>query len=140
MLNIIKQYHNEETSIGVDNSLHDELLLPVISICSDVPYKRKVETMAKEEYINATHSYEELFQNEGMTHWQCGNIDYSKKLSCFFRGEWPLECDSFSQLFDGPMLQLPKRQTNKGSQSRQFHRRHDAVRFQRLWYYSKAAM
>jgi hypothetical protein len=65
MYNIFVQYSLEETSIGVENVENTNLLLPVVSICSDVPYKRKVNTMDEEEYLNATFGYEELFPNAG---------------------------------------------------------------------------
>ena len=66
MYKIFKQYHNEDTTVGVENALHSELTLPVITVCNDVAYKRKVENLDLDEYLNATFSFEEMFPNAGI--------------------------------------------------------------------------
>lgn len=61
MYEIFVQYHREETTIGVENVQFTELQLPVITLCSDVAFKRKIQSMNVEEYLNVTFGFEELF-------------------------------------------------------------------------------
>jgi hypothetical protein len=55
MYQIFYHFANEETSIGAESTFHHELLLPVFTVCSDIPFKRRSETNSKEEYFNVTY-------------------------------------------------------------------------------------
>jgi hypothetical protein len=43
MYQIFYHFANEETSIGAESTFHHELLLPVFTVCSDIPFKRRSE-------------------------------------------------------------------------------------------------
>jgi hypothetical protein len=55
MYQILIHFANEETSIRAESTFHHELLLPVVTVCSDLPFKRRAETNTIEEYFNVTY-------------------------------------------------------------------------------------
>jgi hypothetical protein len=55
MYQILIHFVNKETSIGAESTFYHELLLPVVTVCSDYPFKREAETNSIEEYLNVTY-------------------------------------------------------------------------------------
>lgn len=66
---ILDQFINKETNTSIDYVQHESMILPVVSICSTLPFKSGLNTTSEKEFFDNTQDFTEMFHMENLDIW-----------------------------------------------------------------------
>lgn len=96
---IFMQFYNRETNTGIEYQFNKALRLPAVSICSSRPFKGAFQSPSEQDYLNNTHSYDNLFAKENKDKWNVSEFRSFIMGRCYsFTREEPVKSVSLDEL------------------------------------------